>query len=75
MKIDLFHNPKSKIDLDGSLDKNFLGNELVKYVHKFAKSVTETNSKVQESRPTMRQLMTLFIQIGGVKLLMRSCRT
>lgn len=50
MKIDLFYDPKPKTDLGGTLDKNRLGDGLVRPVREFAKSVTETSSKVQEPK-------------------------
>lgn len=50
MRIYLFLNLKSKTNLGGTLDENPLGEELVKPVYKFAKSVTKTSIKV--SKPT-----------------------
>lgn len=37
---------KPKKDLDRILDKNFLAKRLIKPMHKFTKSITETSSKV-----------------------------
>lgn len=48
MKIQLFFNSKLKIDLDGTSSKNPLRNGLVRPLHKFAKLITKTNSKMQE---------------------------
>ena len=50
MRIDLSHDPKPRIDLGGTSDKNPLEDGLVRPARKFAKSVTETSSKVQEPK-------------------------
>ena len=53
VKIETPHNQivwKSKIDIDGTLDINPSTKELIKLIKKFAKSVTETSSKVQEAK-------------------------
>lgn len=41
---------KLRTDLGGILGKNLLSERLVKPMHEFAKSVTETSSKMQESK-------------------------
>ena len=50
MRIDLSHDLKPRIDLGEILGKNPLGDGLVRPARKFAKSVTETNSKVREPK-------------------------
>lgn len=50
MRIQPSYNSKSKIDLVGTSSKNHLRDGLVRLMHKFAKSVTETNSKVQKPK-------------------------
>ncbi len=46
MKIQPPHDPNPRTDLGGTSNKNFLRDGLIRLAHKFAKSVTETNSKV-----------------------------
>lgn len=48
LNIDLSHDLMPRIDLHRTSSKNPLGDGLVKPARKFAKSVTETGSKVQE---------------------------
>lgn len=48
MRINLFHNLKLRIDLDKTLIKKLLRNELVRPICKFVKLVTKINNKVQE---------------------------
>ena len=43
-------NPKPRTDLGEISGKNLLGDGLVRYAYKFAKSVTETSSKVREPK-------------------------
>ena len=43
-------NSNTRIDLGGILSKNPIEDGLVRPAYKFAKSVTETNSKVQEPK-------------------------
>lgn len=50
MKINLSYDSKLNIDLDKISVKNPLGDELVRPVRKFAKSVIETNSIVQKPK-------------------------
>lgn len=50
MKIYLLHNLKPKTDLGRTPGKNSLSDRLVKPLYKFAKSVTEISSKVQEPK-------------------------
>lgn len=50
MIIHIFCDSIPKTDLGWTLDKNFLGDRLLKLVNKFAKSVTETSSKVHEPK-------------------------
>ena len=51
MKIYPLCNPKSRTDLCGISGKNLPEDGLVRPAYEFAKSVTETNSQVQESKP------------------------
>lgn len=48
MRIYPLRNSKPRIDLNGTLGKNLLGNGLVRLVYKFVKSVTKTNNKMRE---------------------------
>lgn len=50
IRINLFYDLKLKTDLGGTLGKNLLRNRLVRLARKFAKSVTETSSKVQKPK-------------------------
>ena len=50
MRIDFSHDPKPKTDLGGTSSKNPLRDGLVRPMHKFAKSVIKTSSKVQEPK-------------------------
>lgn len=52
MRIYLPYNPKLKLrtDLGETIGKNPLGKRLVRPTYKFAKSVTETSNKVQDSK-------------------------
>ena len=43
-------DPKPRTDLDETSGKNLLGDGLVRSAYEFAKSVTETSSKVQEPK-------------------------
>lgn len=55
-----------KIDLGEIAGKN-PSERLVWPTYKFAKSVTETNSKVNSLRPTMRPSTNMFTRISGKK--------
>ncbi len=48
MKIQPPHDPKPRTDLGGTSGKNPLRDGLIRPAHEFAKSVTETSSKVRE---------------------------
>lgn len=50
MRINSPFNLKSRTDLVGTSSKNPLGKRLVRRTYKFAKSVTETNSKMCEPK-------------------------
>ena len=50
IKIHPPHNPKPSKNLDRTISKNFLGEQLVRPMYKFTKSVTEINSKRREAQ-------------------------
>lgn len=50
IRIDLFYNPKLRTHLDEISGKNSLKDRLVRLMYKFAKSITETSSKLQEPK-------------------------
>lgn len=72
MKIDPSCNPNPKTDLGGTSGKNPLGDEFVRPARGFAKSVTETSSKVREPKTYNEATSDL---IHGVRPLMRICGT
>ena len=50
MKIHPLYNPKPKIDIGETISKSLLRDKLVRYLYKFAKSVTETSNKVRKPK-------------------------
>ena len=54
MKIDPPHDLKPRTNLGETTNENSLRDGLIKLVYKFAKSVAQTSSKVQNPTPTMR---------------------
>lgn len=64
MRIHLPLDLKLRTDLGDILDKNS-SDRLIRSVQEFIKSVTETNSKIQEPKIYDRQLTTIFIGIDG----------
>lgn len=50
MRVNSPCNLKLRTDLDGTSSKNLLEKGLVRHAYKFAKSVTETSSKMHEPK-------------------------
>ena len=48
MRTQLFQDPKSKIDQNEIINKNYLRNKLIRLTYKFTKSVTKSSTKVRD---------------------------